>query len=82
MSPWGWWAEIAYASENIGFCEEYHIGECPTREAVIAEARQSTDVRHEGADIVPFLRSRNKAVFENRDGVAVQVEPLPTGDPQ
>ncbi len=92
MTPWQWWAEVSYAGETIGFVDEYHVGPCPFREAVIAaamrearsegdrfqivEARQSTAVEYEGADIVPFLCVRNEATYENRDGVAVLIEPL------
>lgn len=72
MTPWRWWA-----GELDDDC--YGLaGDEPTREAVvqracrelkpgdqfrIIEARSSTDARYEGADFVPFLRTRNKEVI-------------------
>lgn len=71
MTPWKWWA-VEAEDES---CGEWNIGERDTREQIIAqancelppatpffimEARSSTDRRYEGADIVPFLRTRNK----------------------
>lgn len=70
MTPWAWWA----SDEEDAACGEWNIGECDTREAIIAaanrelpagtafriiEARSSEDLKYEGADIVPFLRVRN-----------------------
>lgn len=68
MTPWSWWAgEIGAETYDLA-CEE------PTREAAIytasqlldpgtefeiIEARSSTAAKYEGADFVPFVRSRN-----------------------
>jgi hypothetical protein len=83
MTPWQWWAGEA---ENVDAEGQYDV-DFDTREAAIAwanreypadtafymiEARSSTDVRHEGADIVPFLRVRNKELLRTpkTDGTA------------
>lgn len=67
MTPWAWyWRDPE---------DEAYGDEQPTREAVIeaarrdscagdvieiVEARMSEDRRHEEADVIPFLRTRNK----------------------
>lgn len=69
MTPWAWWA--GHPGENT-----YDIAvEEPTREAVIlaacrelgpgdtfriVEARSSEAMKYEGAECVPFLRTRNE----------------------
>lgn len=78
MTNWQWWAQNLFGDETDA--EIYSIGPEPTREAVIAsalretvagerfaiiEARSSEDMRHEGADCVPFLRTRGKQVLVN-----------------
>lgn len=70
MTDWEWFAGPLDEVEADGF---FPVGGCPTREAAIAAARaeygsgvalkiicarSSTDKRHEGADIVPFVRVR------------------------
>lgn len=72
MTPWRWWArEIGDDSYGLE-------GDEPSREAVILkasralkpgdqfeiiEARSSEDMRHEGSDCVPFLRTRNHEII-------------------
>jgi hypothetical protein len=71
MTGWEWWAG------DIGDDDYGLEGGLPTREDVIQrasrymkpgdqfriiEARSSTDRRYEGADLVPFLRTRNKEI--------------------
>ena len=72
MTPWRWWA--GHPGEHT-----YDLaGDCATREDAIREAvrelspgerfqiieaRSSEDVRHEGSDCVPFLRTRNHEVL-------------------
>lgn len=82
-----WWAETLFGGEEP--CGEYNVGECETLEEVIAEAlretghgdrfvvieaRQSTDMRHEGADIIPFVRTRNRATYINSGGCACPIQ--------
>lgn len=70
MTFWQWWWLESGESEDGGW-----QGEFTTREAAVAaavrelpvgtsfdviEARSSTSVNHEGADCVPFLRTRNR----------------------
>lgn len=70
MTPWEW-----YAGELDDDC--YSLANEPSREAVIREAsrwmkageqfriieaRASSDMRYEGSDFVPFLRTRNYEV--------------------
>jgi hypothetical protein len=72
MTPWQWWAGLCVDVDDEGI---YPHGEFPTRDAAIAainreypaglpfyviEARSSGDMRYEGAEIVPFLRTRGK----------------------
>ena len=72
MTPWRWWAGM------IGEHTYDLAGDCATREDVIraalheltpgerfqiVEARSSEDVRHEGSDCVPFLRTRNHEIL-------------------
>jgi hypothetical protein len=72
MTPWSWFYGEADVVDSEG---QYDLGDFETKEAAIAaanrdlppatpfyviEARSSTDVRFEGADFVPFLRTRNK----------------------
>ncbi|WP_404711535.1 hypothetical protein [Sphingomonas sp. MMS24-J13] len=76
MSPWRWWVGF----DEDGEPETYNIGEVGSRVQAIAlgqretragdrfwiiEARSSEDMRHEGADSVPFLRKRNRESFVN-----------------
>ncbi|ABS14244.1 hypothetical protein I6H96_02600 [Brucella anthropi] len=71
MTPWTWHA--GSLGEDV-----YDLAEEPTRERVIEEAsrylaagdkfqiieaRSSTDVKYEGADFVPFLRTRNHEII-------------------
>lgn len=71
MTPWQWWA----ADEDDACCGEWNMGEFSSRAEAIAganrelppgtpfriiEARSSESLQYEGADIVPFLRSRNQ----------------------
>ena len=71
MTRWEWWA--GWLEEDC-----YSLASEPTREAVIRaasremkpgdrfriiEARSSTDKRYEGADFVPFLRTRNQEII-------------------
>jgi len=70
MTPWFWWWLEEGDDEDGGW-----RGERSTREAVVAEAqreltagtpfyvmeaRSSEAIKYEGADCVPFLRTRNK----------------------
>lgn len=79
MTPWSWWAGELDADAYDLAAEE------PTREAAIQvasrqckpgekfqiiEARSSTDIKYEGADLVPFLRTRNHEI--------ITVGPVPT----
>lgn len=85
MTPWRWWTGY----DQDGQPESYDIAECASRsEAIkagifatnvgeifhIIEARSSTDRRHEQADIVPFLRTRNHEVIVN----SIQAPPHPS----
>ncbi|MGE0178963.1 MAG: hypothetical protein AB7O91_03980 [Sphingomonas sp.] len=74
MTPWGWfWLEE-------GEPNDCWAGEHDTRDHAIAEAqrelpagaaffvieaRSSEDMKYEGADCVPFLRTRNKERLVN-----------------
>ena len=70
MTPWAWWAG------HIG--EDYEIAEASSRDAVIQaarreiapsapfqiiEARSSTDRHFDGADVIPFVRTRNHEII-------------------
>lgn len=70
MTPWAWHWKAEY--------DEAYAGEHTTRDEAIAEAvrelqpgdsfeiveaRMSEDRRHEGADVIPFLRTRNRERF-------------------
>ena len=72
MTPWQWWAG---AVDEVDSCGEWQLGEFDSRDAAVAaatreyepgtafyvvEARSSTNMRYEGADIVPFVRQRHK----------------------
>ncbi|KFH18606.1 hypothetical protein ELZ19_09675 [Brucella abortus] len=72
MTPWTWHA--GRLNEDV-----YDLAEEPTRERVIEmarywlmpgekfriiEARSSTAQKYEGADFVPFLRTRNAEIIE------------------
>lgn len=72
MTPWSWWAGELDADAYDLAAEE------KTREAAIQvasrqlkpgeqfqiiEARSSTDAKYEGADLVPFLRTRNHEII-------------------
>ncbi len=74
MTPWAWWAG------HIG--EDYDIAEAASREDVIAaarreispgetfqiiEARSSADRRFDGADVIPFVRTRNHEIIAPGD---------------
>jgi hypothetical protein len=78
MTPWQWWAETDFG-DGDGF-GQYNVGPEPSREAIIAaalresvpgelfiivEARESEDMRYEGEDFIPFLRTRNKEMLVN-----------------
>lgn len=71
MTPWTWHA--GHLDDDI-----YDLAEEPTRERVIEvaslylavgdqfriiEARSSTNAKYEGADFVPFLRTRNAEII-------------------
>lgn len=75
MTPWQWWAGEVGDVDAEGV---YALGEFATRdEAVTAaqreypagtdfymiEARSSEALEHEGADMIPFLRTRNREVM-------------------
>lgn len=75
MTPWQWWAGEVGDVDADGV---YAIGEFPTREAAIAavhreypagtdfyviEARSSEAMEHEQADMIPFLRTRNRELL-------------------
>lgn len=70
MTPWRWWWLEEAGDNDGGWC-----GDCSTREEAITdaqrnisfgekfevmEARSSTSMEYEGADCVPFLRTRNR----------------------
>lgn len=72
MTPWQWWAGTV---EDVDSDGSWDLGEFDSREEAIdhasrgypagtpfyvIEARSSTSMQYEGADIVPFLRARNK----------------------
>ena len=72
MTPWSWWAGELDAETYDLACD------VPTREAAVVEAsrqlksgdtfqiieaRSSEDRRHEGSDLVPFLRTRNHEII-------------------
>ncbi|WP_016745576.1 hypothetical protein [Rhizorhabdus wittichii] len=76
MTPWQWWW-----GHDDGFdtCEVY-ICYFPTRDAAIAaalhetqpgdrfhviEARSSESLKHDQADVIPFLRTRNHEILTN-----------------
>jgi len=71
MTPWTWHA--GNLDDDV-----YDLAEEPTRQRVIEvaslylaegdqfriiEARSSTDAKYEGADFVPFLRTRNAEII-------------------
>jgi hypothetical protein len=74
MTPWRWWVghfeeiecyegysnEVASRDEAIAWGKK----EWPGQLFYIIEARSSEAMQHEGADIVPFLRTRNKELIE------------------
>jgi hypothetical protein len=72
VTPWQWWAA---AVDEVDSCGEWQLGEFASRDAAVAaanreyppgtafyvvEARSSTNMKYEGADIVPFVRQRHK----------------------
>ncbi len=74
MTPWRWWV----GHDEDGEPETYAIGEVGSREEAIelgtretepgkrfwiVEARSSDARRYEQADVIPFLRTRNKEVI-------------------
>lgn len=71
-TDWSWWAGIV-GDESYALAAECKTRDEAIREALrnapddceieIIEARQSTDMRHEGADIIPFVRTRNHQVI-------------------
>lgn len=83
MTPWSWWAGEIDA-------DSYALAEAATREAVIQQAssgmkpgdqfciikaRSSEDRRYEGADMVPFLRTRNHEIITVGPIAAPEGEP-------
>lgn len=75
MTPWRWWW-LEEGDEPQGGWQ----GDCDTREDAIAnaqrelprgarfyvmEARSSEDMRYEGSECVPFLRTRGKELLTN-----------------
>lgn len=91
MTPWAWWAGEPSEETYDLACEK------PTREAAIAEAmrqlnrgeqfriieaRASTAAKYEGADFVPFMRTRNHEVLTvgpRLPGVTITITETPNG---
>ncbi len=76
MTPWKW--RFGY-HDGFDTCEAY-VSDFPNREAAIAaalretlpgerfhiiEARSSESMKHEQADVIPFLRTRNHEILTN-----------------
>lgn len=72
MTPWAWWAGSP-GEETYDIACEVPTREEAIREALrslgpgdkfqIIEARMSEDKRYEGADFVPFVRTRNHEIM-------------------
>lgn len=72
MTPWRWWAGHPGESNFDVACEcssrEEAIREAcrnlgPGDQFVIVEARQSEAAKYEGAECIPFLRTRNRELL-------------------
>lgn len=75
MTPWRWWWKEEHADDWGGWEGDCDSREAAVREAqrllpsgtafLIVEARSSTSLEYEGAECVPFLRTRNKERLGN-----------------
>ncbi len=75
MTPWGWWWLAEGDDPNGGWDGDHDSREKAVAEAqryvpqgkafLVIEARSSEDMRYEGADCVPFLRTRNRERIVN-----------------
>lgn len=84
MTPWSWWAGELDADNTYDLAAEEKTREAALQVASrqlkrgerfqIIEARSSTDAKYEGADFVPFLRTRNHEIITV--GPVVANEPL------
>ncbi|MBA8822269.1 hypothetical protein BRY73_03050 [Ochrobactrum sp. P6BS-III] len=72
MSPWEWWAgeldqdvyDLVGGAKSREDCILEASRQMKSGEKFrIIEARSSSDRRYEGADFVPFLRTRNKEII-------------------
>ncbi len=71
MTPWRWWYgdnESEYCSDFATRAEAIAAGQRDTpigEEFHIIEARSSESTKHEYADTIPFLRTRNHEILMN-----------------
>lgn len=72
MTPWFWWAgELDAEAYDLAAEEKTREAAIqvasrqlkPGEQFQIIEARSSTDAKYEGADFVPFLRTRNYEII-------------------